>query len=131
MSPLPEICHRIPPSGELPIVRKHAAPSTRRRSSRKAAAGARVPGLPKSRRVRTTARMKLLPLVLLVVASVVNSVRAAEMKFAIVPNFFDHAPEGQPLGPCHGGAVLDKAGNIYVTTDTKRGIVVYSADGKF
>ena len=27
--------------------------------------------------------------------------------------------------------VLDQAGNVYVTTDTKRGIVVFSPDGKF
>ena len=54
--------------------------------------------------------MKLLPLVFLVVASIVSPARAAEMKFTIVPKFFDHAPEGQPLGPCHGGAVIDKAG---------------------
>ena len=57
--------------------------------------------------------------------------QAAELKYSIVPNYFEQTPGGQPLGPCHGGAVIDKAGNIYVTTDTSRGIVVYSADGKF
>jgi hypothetical protein len=56
---------------------------------------------------------------------------AAEMKYSNVPGFFDNKPDNIPLGPCHGGVVIDKAGNIYVTTDTKRGIVVYSADGKF
>ena len=56
---------------------------------------------------------------------------AAELKYSIVPNFFEANPDYQPLGPCHGGAVIDKAGNIYVTTDTKRGIVVFSPDGKF
>jgi DNA-binding beta-propeller fold protein YncE len=56
---------------------------------------------------------------------------AAELKFSITPNFFDAKPGDQPLGPCHGGVVLDKAGNIYVTTDTKRGIVVFSPAGKF
>src|SRR5262245_30024464 len=57
--------------------------------------------------------------------------QAAEVKYSIVPNFFEQTPGGQPLGPCHGGAVIDKAGNIYVSTDTPRGIVVFSAAGKF
>ncbi len=56
---------------------------------------------------------------------------AAELKFTITPNFFEEKPDGQPLGPCHGGVVTDKAGNIYVTTDTKRGIVVFTPAGKF
>ena len=56
---------------------------------------------------------------------------AAELKFADVPNFFDDKPGGEQLGPCHGGSVIDKAGQIYVTTDTKRGIVVFSPEGKF
>ena len=56
---------------------------------------------------------------------------AADLKFAIAPNFFEPTPDGQPLGPCHGGLVIDKAGNLYVTTDTKRGIVVFSPDGKY
>ena len=60
-----------------------------------------------------------------------TAVSAAELKYAIVPGFFEQTPGGEPLGACHGGVVLDKAGNIYVTTDTKRGIVVYSPAGKF
>src|SRR6187399_376123 len=56
---------------------------------------------------------------------------AGELKYSIAPNFFDEKPGGQQLGPCHGGAVIDKAGNIYVTTDTKRGIIVFSPQGKF
>jgi len=56
---------------------------------------------------------------------------AAELKFADVPNFFDDKPGGEQLGPCHGGSVIDKAGQIYVTTDSKRGIVVFSPEGKF
>jgi DNA-binding beta-propeller fold protein YncE len=59
------------------------------------------------------------------------SVRAGEMKYSIVPDFFEQNPGGQQLGPCHGGLVIDKAGNIYVTTDTERGIVVFSPEGKF
>ncbi len=56
---------------------------------------------------------------------------AAELKFTVAPNFFEQNPGNLPLGPCHGGAVLDKAGNIYVTTDTERGIVVFTPAGKF
>lgn len=54
-----------------------------------------------------------------------------ELKFTVQPDFFEEKPGGQPLGPCHGGAVIDKSGNIYVTTDTERGILVYSSAGKF
>ena len=56
---------------------------------------------------------------------------AAELKYSITPNFFEQNPYHQPLGPCHGGVVIDKTGNIYVTTDTPRGIVVFSPAGKF
>src|SRR5689334_5527644 len=55
----------------------------------------------------------------------------SELKYSIVPHFFEENPGGESLGPCHGGAVIDKAGNIYITTDTKRGVVVFSPDGKF
>jgi DNA-binding beta-propeller fold protein YncE len=64
-----------------------------------------------------------------VLASVAAS--AAELKYAIDPNFFENDPDHKSLGPCHGGVVVDKAGQIYVTTDTARGIVVYSPAGKF
>lgn len=56
---------------------------------------------------------------------------AAELKYTIVPDFFDAKPGDQQLGPCHGGTVIDKDGNIYVTTDTARGIVEFSSKGKF
>ncbi len=56
---------------------------------------------------------------------------AEELKYTLVPNFFEHDPGKQMLGPCHGGAVIDKAGNIYVSTDTPRGIVVFSSAGKY
>src|SRR5438552_17882645 len=65
------------------------------------------------------------------VALVSPLVRAEELKFSIAPNFFEENPGGKSLGPCHGGVVIDKAGNIYVTTDTERGIVVFSHEGKF
>ena len=56
---------------------------------------------------------------------------AGDLKFAIAPDFFDAQPDGKQLGPTHGGAVIDKAGNIYITTDTPRGIVVFTPAGKF
>ena len=56
---------------------------------------------------------------------------AEELKFNITPNFFVAQPDNQAIGACHGGVVTDKAGNIYVTTDTKRGILVFAPDGKF
>ena len=56
---------------------------------------------------------------------------AAELKYSITPNFFEQNPDNKPLGPCHGGVVIDKAGNIYVSTDTERGVVVFSPAGKF
>ena len=56
---------------------------------------------------------------------------AEGLKYENVPHFFDALPGGQPQGPCHGGVGIDKAGNIYVTTDTPRGILVFSSAGKF
>jgi len=56
---------------------------------------------------------------------------AAELKYSITPGFFEQNPDHQPLGPCHGGVVIDKAGNFYVSTDTERGVVVFSPAGKF
>jgi DNA-binding beta-propeller fold protein YncE len=55
---------------------------------------------------------------------------AAELKFKSVPNHFEEVA-GRNLGPCHGGAVIDQAGNVYVTTDTPRGIDVFSSAGKY
>jgi hypothetical protein len=73
--------------------------------------------------------MKKLVLTLLAFASC--HAFAAELKFTNVPNFFEATPGGEPVGASHGGAVIDKAGNIYATTDTKRGILVFSPEGKF
>lgn len=68
---------------------------------------------------------------LALIAVVTTTTFAAELKYSVVPNFFDENPDGKPLGPCHGGAVIDKGGKIYVTTDTERGIVVFTSKGKF
>jgi len=66
-----------------------------------------------------------------IVALLASQAFAAELKFKVVPDFFEKTPDGKPLGACHGGVVIDKAGNFYVTTDTDRGIVVFSPEGKF
>jgi DNA-binding beta-propeller fold protein YncE len=67
---------------------------------------------------------------LLLATLIVSTCTAAELKYSVVPNFFQDAADHQPLGPCHGGAVIDKAGLIYVTTDTPRGVDVFSPEGK-
>jgi hypothetical protein len=88
--------------------------------------------LPIVRVVIRTADMQLLTSSLLgLIALISTSALAAELKFTVAANYFEKKPDGKSLGPCHGGAVIDKAGNIYITTDTARGIVVFSADGKY
>ena len=74
---------------------------------------------------------RIAPTLLGLIALASATTLAGDLKFAIAPGFFEQQPGSQPLGPCHGGLVIDKAGNIYVTTDTERGIVVFSPDGKF
>jgi hypothetical protein len=50
------------------------------------------------------------------------------MTFDTVPGW-GLRPDGQSaLGPTHGGVVIDKAGNIYVSAN--KGVVVFSPDGK-
>lgn len=74
--------------------------------------------------------MKLLASIVSVLV-VAASGLAGELKFAIAPGYFEAQPEGKQLGPTHGGAVIDKAGNIYISTDRSRGIVVFTPEGKF
>lgn len=52
-------------------------------------------------------------------------------RFVLVPGHFPSQPGDQPLGPAHGGAAVDRAGNVYISTDTPRGILVFGPDGKF
>jgi len=75
-------------------------------------------------------RRVILPLLSLSLL-VANRSSAADLKYSVVTNFFEENPGGQALGPCHGGVVIDKAGDIYVSTDTPRGMVVFSPEGKF
>jgi hypothetical protein len=74
---------------------------------------------------------RILQLSLTAIALTSVTAFAEELKYSITPNFFEQNPGGQPLGPCHGGTVIDKAGNIYVTTDTERGVLVFSPEGRF
>src|SRR5204863_4720668 len=71
------------------------------------------------------------PMLPAIIALVSTLTCAGELKYSIARRFFEEHPGGQPLGPCHGGVVIDKAGNMYVSTDTPRGMVVFSPDGKF
>ena len=61
-----------------------------------------------------------------IIAFITTTAPAAELKYSITPDFFNQNPNEKSLGPYHGKAVIDKAGNIYVTTDTERGIVIFS-----
>ena len=79
--------------------------------------------------IRTISR--ILQLLVAVIALVSTAALAEEFKYSIAPNFFEQNPGGKPLGPCHGGTVIDEAGNIYITTDTERGILVFSSAGRF
>lgn len=53
------------------------------------------------------------------------------VKFTSLPGYFPAQPDNQALGPTHGGAAIDRAGNVYISTDTPRGIVVFGPDGKY
>ena len=82
--------------------------------------------------VRVSAAMKRItfPLICALALYATQSF-AKDLKYTDDPNFFEQNPGGEQLGPCHGGVVIDKKGNIYVTTDTKRGIVVFDKKGKY
>jgi DNA-binding beta-propeller fold protein YncE len=79
----------------------------------------------------TMNRLKNSLLAFLILASVANTAVAKDLNYSDTPNFFEANPGGQPLGPCHGGTVIDKAGNIYITTDTERGVLVFTPEGRF
>src|SRR5690349_10190930 len=70
----------------------------------------------------------------LVIPGLISPVRVLaqrERRFASVPGYFPAQPDNQLLGPAHGGAAVDRAGNVYVSTDTPRGILVFGSDGKY
>lgn len=57
--------------------------------------------------------------------------RMAPVKYTCAPGYFPAQPDNKQLGPTHGGAAVDRSGNIYVSTDTDRGILVFGPDGKY
>lgn len=55
----------------------------------------------------------------------------SEMKVTPILNHFPSQIENQQIGAMHGGAAVDRAGNVYMSTDTPRGILVFGKDGKY
>ncbi len=74
------------------------------------------------------------PFLSLVVVCVVVSLLGLpqrEATFSCVPNYFPAQADNQPIGPAHGGAAIDRAGNVYISTDSPRGILVFGQNGKY
>ena len=74
---------------------------------------------------------RLAPILAALMAVATATCQAAALKYSLAPGFFETDPGHASLGPCHGGLVISRPGEVYVTTDTPRGIVVYSPAGKF
>lgn len=53
-----------------------------------------------------------------------------DLKYTTVPGW-GKIPGNDYIGSTHGGIVVDKTGKVYVSTDGKNNLVVYSEDGKF
>jgi hypothetical protein len=53
-----------------------------------------------------------------------------ELKFVTNPGW-GALPNSEAPGSTHGGVVRDKEGNVYVSTDGAKGILVFNADGSF
>ncbi len=52
-----------------------------------------------------------------------------EWTYEVVPNW-DELPDGAPIGPTHGGVVVDNTtGLIYASTDADHSVLVYQPDG--
>jgi len=51
-----------------------------------------------------------------------------EWLYRVAPDW-GHLPAGTEFGGTHGGITVDRAGQIYVSTQSTTGILVYSADG--
>ena len=52
------------------------------------------------------------------------------LKYTTVPGW-GKIPGNDYIGSTHGGIVVDKAGNVYVSTDGPNNLTVFSEDGKF
>jgi len=76
-------------------------------------------------------RNRFLSLIALCAITPLLSFSWRETRFTFVPNHFPARPDNQPLGPTHGGAAIDRAGNVYISTDTPRGILVFGPDGRY
>jgi len=76
-------------------------------------------------------RKQLLSLIVICVISPLMGFAPHDLKVTYVPNHFPAQPDNKQLGPVHGGVAVDRAGNVYVSTDTDRGILVFSPDGKY
>ncbi|MFO8027581.1 MAG: hypothetical protein R6U56_07945 [Opitutales bacterium] len=58
-------------------------------------------------------------------------VGAGDHRYRTVPGWGE-LPGGKPIGPTHGGAVVDpESGRVFVSTDAEHSILVYEADGTF
>jgi sugar lactone lactonase YvrE len=55
---------------------------------------------------------------------------SGEVAFEWLPGWFQF-PEGLSLGNTHGGIAFDRAGQVYVNTDTERAILVFGPDGRY
>ncbi|HEY3706742.1 MAG TPA: twin-arginine translocation signal domain-containing protein [Terracidiphilus sp.] len=53
-----------------------------------------------------------------------------EWTYEVVPNW-GALPAGTTFGGTHGAIAQDKAGNIYISTQSTTGILVYTPDGRF
>ena len=51
-----------------------------------------------------------------------------EWTYRVVPQW-GHLPSGASFGGTHGGIATDKAGRVYVSTQSETGVLVYSPDG--
>src|SRR3989440_9628748 len=81
--------------------------------------------------MKALARHRSLSLVVALLVMPLLVLAQGTVKFEVVPSYFPAQPDNQLLGPTHGGAAVDRAGNVYISTDTARGIVVFGPDGKY
>jgi hypothetical protein len=51
-----------------------------------------------------------------------------EWMYRVIPEW-GHLPPGASFGGTHGGIATDKAGHVYVSTQSETGVLVYSPDG--
>ena len=52
-----------------------------------------------------------------------------EWTYKVVPGW-GKLPEGRTFGGTHGAIATDKAGNVYVSTQSETGVLIYGADGR-